>query len=107
MGRLTTLVLDTAHGVPAAGVAFTLHRDLGGRFLLVRDGLTNAEGRVDAPLLEGAALVPGRYRLVFRAGDYFRARNVALSEPPFVDEVTIDFGIADAQAHYHLSLIHI
>jgi 5-hydroxyisourate hydrolase len=105
MGRLTTHVLDTAHGVPAAGVAFTLHRDLDGRYALVRDGITNADGRVDAPLLEGATLVPGRYRLVFRAGDYFRGRNVPLADPPFVDEVTIDFGIADPTAHYHVPLL--
>jgi len=105
MGRLTTHVLDTAHGVPAAGVAFTLHRDLGGRFALVRDGVTNAEGRVDAPLLEGGAFVAGRYRLVFRAGDYFRGKGIAIPEPPFVDEVTIDFGIADPLAHYHVPLL--
>jgi 5-hydroxyisourate hydrolase len=105
MGRLTTHVLDTAHGVPAAGVAFTLYRDLDGRYALIRDGVTNAEGRVDAPLLELDAFRPGRYRLVFRAGDYFRARNVALPEPPFVDEVVIDFGIADADAHYHVPLL--
>ena len=105
MGRLTTHVLDTAHGVPAAGVAFTLQRDLGGRSARVRDGVTNADGRVDAPLLEGSALVPGRYRLIFRAGDYFRQRSVALPDPPFVDEVTIDFGVADPDAHYHVPLL--
>ena len=105
MGRLTTHVLDTAHGVPAAGVAFTLHRDLDGRFALIGDGVTNAEGRVDAPLLDGAGFLAGRYRLVFRVGDYFRGRDTPLPEPPFVDEVTIDFGVADAQAHYHVPLL--
>jgi 5-hydroxyisourate hydrolase len=66
---------------------------------------TNADGRCEAPLLEGGALVPGRYRLVFGAGDYFRRLGAALPDPPFVDEVTIDFGIADANAHYHVPLL--
>ena len=105
MGRLTTHVLDTAHGIPAAGVAFTLHRNLDGRYALIRDGVTNADGRVDTPLLEGDALRPGRYRLVFRAGDYFRSRSVALPDPPFVDDVVLDFGIADPDAHYHVPLL--
>lgn len=105
MGRLTTHVLDTAHGVPAAGVSFTLYRDLDGRYALIRDGVTNAEGRVDGPLLELEAFRPGRYRLVFRAGEYFRAKQVTLPDPPFVDDVVIDFGIADADAHYHVPLL--
>lgn len=105
MGRLTTHVLDTAHGVPAAGVVFTLYRNIGERLALIRDGATNADGRCDGPLLEADSFRPGRYRLVFRAGDYFRARGEAMPEPPFVDEVVIDFGIADADAHYHVPLL--
>jgi len=105
MGRLTTHVLDTALGVPAAGVVFMLYRDVDGRYALIRDGSTNADGRVDAPLLEAEALQPGRYRLVFRAGDYFRGKAVVMPEPPFVDEVVIDFGMADADAHYHVPLL--
>ena len=105
MGRLTTHVLDTAHGVPAGGVAITLHRNMAERYALVRDAITNANGRTDEPLLEGEAFVAGRYRLMFRAGDYFRAHGTALPEPPFVDEVVIDFGIADAQSHYHVPLL--
>ncbi|HVE48202.1 MAG TPA: hydroxyisourate hydrolase [Casimicrobiaceae bacterium] len=105
MGRLTTHVLDSAHGTPAAGVAITLHRNLDGRYALIRDATTNADGRCDAPLLEGEALVAGRYRLVFRAGDYFRRKGVALADPPFVDDVVIDFGVADAALHYHVPLI--
>ena len=105
MGRLTTHVLDTAHGVPAAGVAVTLYRSLDGRHALVADAVTNADGRLDAPLLQGAGLSAGRYRLVFRAGDYFRARGVSMPDPPFVDEVVVDFGMADADAHYHVPLL--
>ena len=105
MGRLTTHVLDTAHGVPAAGVAFTLYRSVDGGHEVIRDGVTNADGRVDSPLLERDAFAPGRYRLVFRAGDYFRSRGVQLADPPFVDEVVIDFGIADADSHYHVPLL--
>ena len=105
MGRLTTHVLDSAHGSPAAGVSIALYRNLGDRFALVGDATTNADGRCDVPLLQGEAFREGRYRLVFRAGDYFRRRGVTLPEPPFVDEVVIDFGIADASAHYHVPLL--
>jgi 5-hydroxyisourate hydrolase len=105
MGRLTTHVLDTAHGTPAAGMAITLLRRDGEGHVPVLSTTTNADGRCDAPLLDGGALVSGRYRLVFAAGEYFRRRGVALPDPPFIDEVTIDFGIADVNAHYHVPLL--
>ena len=105
MGRLTTHVLDTAHGRPAAGCALTLLRHDGNAFVLAATTATNADGRCDRPLLEGEALIAGRYRLVFAAGDYFRRQGVALPEPPFVDEVVIDFGIAEPGAHYHVPLL--
>jgi 5-hydroxyisourate hydrolase len=105
MGKLTTHVLNTAHGKPAAGVRITLHRGLDGRYALVKDAVTNADGRCDAPLLEGAAFAAGRYRLVFAAGEYFARCGAALAEPPFVDEVVVDFGVADAAAHYHVPLL--
>jgi len=105
MGRLTTHVLDTAHGRPAANVAVELSRHDAGGWQLLRAARTNADGRCDAPLLEGAAVVTGRYRLAFGAGDYFRAHGVTLPDPPFVDVVLIDFGVADAQAHYHVPLL--
>ncbi len=105
MGRLTTHVLDTAHGIPAAGLAIALfRREAAGDERLVAT-TTDADGRCAAPLLEGGALRPGRYRLVFAAGDYFRRRGIALPQPPFVDDVVIDFGIADAAAHYHVPLL--
>ena len=105
MGRLTTHVLDTANGRPGAGVRITLYRNLGERYALIKDAVTNADGRCDAPLLEGAAFAPGRYRLVFAAGDYFATTGMALPDPPFVDEVVLDFGVADGNAHYHVPLL--
>ena len=105
MGRLTTHVLDTAHGRPAAGLALTLSRFDGGRYVDVKRATTNGDGRCDAPLLDGAALVAGRYRLEFEAAAYFRSRGVELPDPPFLDRVTIDFGVADPAAHYHVPLL--
>ena len=104
MGRLTTHVLDTARGKPGAGLAITLFRLDGGRRELLRT-LTNQDGRCDAPLLEGAAFEQGRYEIVFAAGDYFRAQDPGLPEPPFVDEVVLRFGVADPAQHYHVPLL--
>ena len=104
MGRLTTHVLDTAHGRPAAGLAIALARLSPVPATLV-ETITNADGRCDRPLLEGAALLPGTYELVFRVGDYFRAAGVVLPEPPFLDVIPVRFGIADAAAHYHVPLL--
>jgi len=105
MARLSTHVLDTAHGVPAAGVRVLLHRVDGGRAALVAERVTNADGRTDSPLLSGDTIPCGRYRLTFHAGDYFRTRGVALPDPPFVDVVELAFGIADAAGHYHVPLL--
>ncbi|ATE60192.1 hydroxyisourate hydrolase [Thauera sinica] len=104
MGRLTTHVLDTARGTPGAGIAVTVYRLDGGRREVAR-AVTNHDGRCDGPLLEGAALEAGRYEILFAAGDYFRAQGQALPEPPFVDEVALRFGIADAGQHYHVPLL--
>lgn len=105
MGRLTTHILDTAHGCPGAGIAIRLYRlDAGARTLLA-ERVSNADGRCDAPLLQGEQLQAGCYELDFAAGDYFAARGLALPAPRFVDLVTLRFGIADAQAHYHVPLL--
>ncbi len=106
MAGLTTHVLDTMHGCPAAGVALRLFR-LGepGAAVPLVDTRTNADGRTDVPLLDAAALVPGRYRLEFDVAAYYRGRGVALADPPFLDTVAIEFGIADANAHYHVPLL--
>ncbi|HET9762407.1 MAG TPA: hydroxyisourate hydrolase [Casimicrobiaceae bacterium] len=105
MGRLTAHVLDIAHGTPAAGMTVALYRRDGERLAMLRSATTNADGRLDEPLLEGADLAPGRYRLVFAAGAYFRRRGVPLADPPFIDDVVIDFGVADAAAGYHVPLL--
>ena len=105
MGKLTTHVLDTANGRPAAGMAVRLYRfDADGPKWL-RSLHLNADGRADGPVLEGATLTAGRYRLVFEVAAYFRARGTALPEPAFLDEVPLDFGIADADSHYHVPLL--
>jgi 5-hydroxyisourate hydrolase len=106
MGRLTTHVLDTTSGTPAAGMGVRLLRADGhGGHAPLKSVRTNGDGRVDGPLLEGETLAPGRYRLVFEVGAYFRARGAALPQPSFLDEVPLDFGIADASQHYHVPLL--
>jgi 5-hydroxyisourate hydrolase len=102
MGKLTTHVLDTAHGCPAAGMTLQLF-DSSNQLLV--SATTNSDGRVDRPLLEAEAMRSGRYRLEFQAGDYFRARGVKLDEVPFLDVVTLAFGIDNAEAHYHVPLL--
>jgi 5-hydroxyisourate hydrolase len=105
-GRLTTHVLDTAAGTPAAGVAVELFRleDGGGRTLL-RRAATNRDGRCDGPLLAGAEFVAGTYELVFRVGEHFARQSRPLPEPAFLSEVPIRFGISDPGAHYHVPLL--
>ena len=103
MGRLTTHVLNTADGVPAAGMTVRL-LEAGTRAVL-RESHTNTDGRVSTPLLEAEALVPGQYVLAFHVADYFRAQGAKLAEPPFLDVVEIAFGISDATAHYHVPLL--
>lgn len=105
MGRLTTHVLDTAHGVPGRGVALSLYRIVDNSRRLLRSDQTNADGRCEQPLLEGAALQPGVYELDFAVGAYFAALGVAQTQPPFLDAVTLRFGVADAAAHYHVPLV--
>lgn len=104
MGRLTTHVLDTAQGRPATGVGVALY-GLQPERGLIAEASTNADGRLDAPLLEGGAFVPGIYQLVFQAGAYFRASLDNLPDPLFVDEVVLRFGIAAADQHYHVPLL--
>lgn len=102
---LSTHVLDTANGCPARGMQVRLLKVEGGRSETIRSFALNDDGRADGPLLEGAALQRGRYRLVFAVAPYFRSRGVALPEPPFIDEVQLDFGIADPASHYHVPLL--
>ena len=104
-GRLTTHVLDTMAGRPAAGVAVALRRLAGDAATPLTEALTDADGRLPAPLIEGEALAEGHYELLFRVGDYFRRQGIDLPEPPFLDVVSIRFGIADRTAHYHVPLL--
>ncbi len=104
MGRLTTHVLDTARGVPAAGMSIELF-SLEGTRTRLKSVVTNKDGRTDAPLLEGDALKAGRYELVFAVAAYFRAAGLNLADPPFLDEVPVRFAIADPAAHYHVPLL--
>ncbi len=101
MARLSTHVLDTSRGLPAHGVTIELHAIVGGERRHVLTAATNADGRI-APQ-EG--LAPGVYELTFHAGDYFRAAGIQLAEPPFLDEVVVRFGIADADGRYHVPLL--
>jgi 5-hydroxyisourate hydrolase len=100
--KLTTHVLDTAHGRPASGLRIVLTRVSDGARLA--DVVTNADGRADRPLLEGGDAVGGVYELAFHAGDYFRGLGLALPSPAFVDVVPVRFGIAE-DSHYHVPLL--
>lgn len=104
VGRLTTHVLDTALGRPAAGLALELW-SLGAAPQKLKTATTNGDGRVDAPLLEGDDLQAGVYELRFHVGDYLRAAGGSLPEPAFLDVIPIRFGIADTAAHYHVPLL--
>lgn len=105
MGKISTHVLDTTIGQPGAGVTVELYRADATARTLVKADVTNADGRCSVPLLDGDALVAGKYELVFGAGDYFAAQGVALPDPPFLDRVIIAFGIADAAQNYHVPLV--
>jgi 5-hydroxyisourate hydrolase len=105
MGKLTTHVLDTAHGRPGKDITIALYRCTETGRELIAKHRTNSDGRCDAPLLADAALTVGTYELDFSAGDYFASLGVALPQPRFVDVVTLRFGIADAAAHYHVPLL--
>lgn len=105
VGRLTTHVLDAAHGCPGSGIKVTLFRVEDQQLTAVATRETNADGRCDQPLLEGDDYRSGVYQLHFQAGDYYRRRGVTLGEPAFLDEVVLRFGIDAAQDHYHVPLL--
>lgn len=106
MGRLSTHVLDTAAGRPAAGVPVSLHR-IGpdGASVEIAALHTNADGRTDGPLMTGAAFEPGNYELRFAVAAYFERTGTVLSAPPFLDVIPIRFAIADPDGHYHVPLL--
>lgn len=98
MGRLTTHVLDTANGRPGAGIEVELSVLHGGEWKLLKSVRTNADGRTDAPLLEGDKFRPGAYELLFHLGSYFKSEG-------FLDLVPVRFVITDPAAHYHVPLL--
>jgi 5-hydroxyisourate hydrolase len=103
---LSTHVLDTMHGTPAAGMQVSLYQTQGDAATLVKRFTLNGDGRnPDGLLFDHASLRAGTYRLSFEVAAYFRARGVQLPEPPFLDVVQLDFGIAHADQHYHVPLL--
>ena len=104
-GFLTTHVLDTARGLPAAGLHVTLYRLEGSAREELARMVTNEDGRTDSPILPQAEFATGQYELVFAAGDYLRATGQAGAAPLFLDEVPIRFGINDPESHYHVPLL--
>ncbi|WPP01381.1 hydroxyisourate hydrolase [Pseudomonas sp. HR96] len=105
MGRLTTHVLDAAHGCPGSAIKVELYRVEGTALTLVATALTNSDGRCDAPVLQGDEYRTGVYQIQFSAGDYYRARGVALPDQAFLDVVVLRFGIDANQEHYHVPLL--
>ena len=105
-GRLSTHVLDTHSGKPAAGIAVELTElsDLGVSRLVART-VTNSDGRTDQPLIGGRPVPIGRYELMFAIGDYFAARGVPLSDPPFLDRIPLRFSVSDPEGHLHVPLL--
>ncbi len=105
MGRLTTHVLDTALGRPAAGISLSLYRLTDTARNLVCQKITNSDGRCDGPLAEGGSFVPGIYELEFAAGAYFKAVGVGQPAGQFLDQVVLRFVIDQGDQHYHVPLL--
>ena len=102
---LSTHVLDTMHGCPASGMEVCLYATEGDSATLLQRLVLNDDGRTDAPLFDNASLRAGTYRLVFDVAAYFKARGVDLPEPNFLNRVSLDFGVAHADQHYHVPLL--
>ncbi|MEY3124160.1 MAG: hydroxyisourate hydrolase [Pseudomonadota bacterium] len=103
---LSTHVLDTMHGTPAAGMAVALYTTQGDQATLVKTFVLNQDGRnPDGPLYDNSSLRKGTYRLVFDVAGYFKARGVELPEPNFLNKVSLDFGVANVEQHYHVPLL--
>jgi 5-hydroxyisourate hydrolase len=106
MGRLSTHILDTVRGKPAADVAIDLDvLEAGGSWRHLTQARTNADGRTDQPLLSGEAFKTGAYMLTFHMGAYFKAHGFAVADPLFLDLIPVRFSIADADGHYHVPLL--
>ncbi|KAB0465981.1 MULTISPECIES: hydroxyisourate hydrolase [Vibrio] len=105
MGRLTTHVLDTTHGLPGAEIKVELYKVNEDSTEKLATVLTNSDGRTDAPILAGNDFRPGKYQLVFYVADYYRSKGVELDGVPFLDDVVIRFGLDNPDAHYHVPLL--
>jgi 5-hydroxyisourate hydrolase len=105
MGRLTTHVLDTSKGCPAAALKICLFELKDAARVLIAQDVTNHDGRCAAPLLDQSAFRTGIFELEFHAGDYFRQAGIDQKSGPFLDIVPVRFIIADANAHYHVPLL--
>lgn len=105
MGFLTTHVLDTATGTPAAGLKVQLFKIQNDEMTLIKSVVTNADGRIDNPILSEAEFAIGTYELLFFAGDYLKSSSAQLPDPLFLDQIPIRFAMADADAHYHVPLL--
>lgn len=109
-GQLTTHVLDTARGTPAAGLTIELWRigerlGQGSTAQRLACWQTNADGRTETPLLQGETMAVGEYELRFAVGEYFRQQGESLPSPAFLEEIPIRFGLADVNSHYHVPLL--
>ncbi|MEJ8859070.1 hydroxyisourate hydrolase [Variovorax robiniae] len=102
---LSTHVLDTMHGGPAAGMSVALYTTDGEQATLVRQFTLNHDGRSDGPLYDNNTIKVGTYRLVFDVAGYFKAKGVKLPEPNFLNKVALDFGVAHTDQHYHVPLL--
>jgi 5-hydroxyisourate hydrolase len=105
VAKLSTHVLDTSRGTAAHKLIIDLHILKNGERRHLKTAATNEDGRTDEALLFGERIEPGIYELTFHAGDYFRRAGVELTEPPFLDEVVVRFGLADPAGHYHVPLL--
>ncbi len=105
MGRLTTHVLDTTHGLPGAKIKVELYKVNEDSTEKLATVLTNSDGRTDAPILAGNDFRPGKYQLVFYVADYYKSKGIELDGVPFLDDVVIRFGLDDPEAHYHVPLL--
>jgi 5-hydroxyisourate hydrolase len=103
--KLSTHVLDTAHGCPAAGMTIELWSLAGSQPQLLKTVRTNDDGRTEPPLLGEGEMQPGNYELVFHVSNYFAAQGVASGAIPFLDKVPVRFGIADGSASHHVPLL--
>ena len=102
---LSTHVLDTMNGRPAAGMKVALFEVINGQYVLLQEHVLNADGRVQSGLIDNDHLRAGQYRLTFEVASYFKGLEVSLPEPNFLNLVNLDFGVANPKEHYHVPLL--